>query len=250
MRHQDREVSTIGEFVAALRDTRDLEANRPVWYRGQDNAAWGLVPGIGRPGINVAAELTTIKRFKQSASQYLPQRPADDWEWIFLMQHHRAPTRLLDWSESALVALFFAVHGRNNEDDPAAVWCLDPIEMNKMSGHNRTYELDILAFGIDQVLNDYLPDKINERVQRLLPVAAIGPRNSPRMVAQSGTFTVVHAEATPIESVGTANHVWKFIIPAATKTRFRQELLLLGISEHSLFPDLDRVASLAKGFVT
>lgn len=249
MRHHEKTVINIGQFVGALKDTRDLTSNKPVWYRGQDDASWKLIPGICRPGANAAAEIATIKRFKQSAAPYITQRPSEEWEWIFLMQHHRAPTRLLDWSESALIGLYFAVQNSYFDDKDAVVWCLDPIALNAESGHRKSFELDILAFGVDNALNDYLPENINERVSRLRPIAAIGPRNSARMVAQSGTFTVIHAEPTPIEDVGNKQHIWRFIIPAIHRKEIREELKLLGISEHSVFPDLDRVALLVKGLV-
>ena len=109
MRHADREIRGVGDLISGLKETC---SDGPVWFRGQDRVDWSLIPGVVRPGGNLDAELTTIKRFKQSAAPYLSQRPADDWEWIFLMQHHRAPTRLLDWSESPLVALFFSVWPR------------------------------------------------------------------------------------------------------------------------------------------
>lgn len=224
-----------------------------VWFRGQDRSEWGLIPSIARPGGNLEAELTTIKRFKQSAVAYLAHRPQSgaqgDWEWIFLMQHHRAPTRLLDWSESPLVALFFAIQNPAHDDTTAAIWCLDPIALNKVAGHNRTFAFDILAFGIDPQLDDYLPDRVNEKVSKLNPVAAIGPRNSARMVAQAGTFTVIHAEAMPIETIDEGRAVWRYIIPSEAKSGLREELKILGISNHSLFPDLDRVADLVKGLV-
>ncbi|HEX8240953.1 MAG TPA: FRG domain-containing protein [Allosphingosinicella sp.] len=247
MRHAERAVQTIGEFVVALRDTA---ADGLVWYRGQERSEWPLIPALARHGDALAAELLTIKRFKQNAAPYLPARPASEWEWVFLMQHHRAPTRLLDWTESPLVALFFALWGTANDDADAAVWCLDPVALNRLAGHRRQHARDILAFGIDAPLDDYLPDRVNERVSTLNPIAAIGPRNSARMVAQAGTFTVIHAEAMAIEEVGdNQDHIWKIVVPSAARPLLRAELALLGVHEHSLFPDLDRVAALAKEMI-
>jgi hypothetical protein len=247
MRHQDRKIQTLGDLIAGLRDTATKGL---AWYRGHARLEWKLVPGIARPGGGLEAEFATIKRFKQSAAPYLPSRPLDEWEWVFLMQHHRAPTRLLDWTESPLVALYFALHDTKHDDVDAAIWCLDPCALNRLSGHTPAFELDILAFGVDKQVDEYLPANVNERVSKLKPIAAIGPRNSARMVAQSGAFTVIHAEATAVEDVGDGNHIWRFIIPSGAKAMVREELRLLGISEHSLFPDLDRVALLSKALVS
>jgi hypothetical protein len=247
MRHLDTEIRGVGDLVAAVKATcRD----GLVWFRGQERADWTLIPSVTRPGGNLDAELTTIKRFKQSARPYLPQRPEGDWEWIFLMQHHRAPTRLLDWSESPLVGLFFATHNPEHDAFASAVWCLDPVALNRLAGHHRSFAHDILAFGIDNQLDEYLPDKVNARVTKLNPVAAIGPRNSARMVAQAGTFTVIHAENVAIEAIPPATHVWRFTVPANAKADIREELRLIGITEYSLFPDLDRVALLVKELVS
>jgi hypothetical protein len=246
MRHPDRNLSTISELIAGLRDFVTL--GQPVWYRGQTSATWKLVPAIGRNPDHVKAELTIIKLFKQNARPHLPDYPKSEWEWVFLMQHHRAPTRLLDWSESPLVGLYFALWdqlGKHDGED-AALWFLDPIALNRQSGHRRAFDHDILAFDVDGNLDQYLPEQVSARAVDLDPVAAIGPRNSHRMVAQAGTFTIMHARPTPVEEVADSQHIWRMIIPAAAKPELRTELALLGISEFALFPDLDRVAGVAR----
>lgn len=244
MRHQDRNIRSIGDFITALRDTGD---NGLVWFRGQTNVAWPLLPNIARPIEGypqgpMDQELPAIKRFKQNADAFLARLPRDDWEWIFLMQHHRGLTRLLDWTESPLVALYFAL-GAGSEEADGVVWCLDPMELNTKSGHRRRFERDILAFGIDEVLNGYLPDRVGDaRGAELMPVAAIGPRNSTRMIAQSGTFTIMHSQRMAVEDVPGQNHVWRLVIPAAQKVNLRSELRLLGFNKFMLFPDLETLA--------
>lgn len=57
----------------------------------------------------------------------IPNRDETD-QWLFLAQHFGLPTRLLDWTESLLAALYFALKAK----DPV-VWMLDPIELNNLS---------------------------------------------------------------------------------------------------------------------
>jgi hypothetical protein len=218
-----------------------------VWFRGQTKIEWPLLPNIARPVDGypdgpMDQELPAIKRFKQNADAFLARIPSDDWEWIFLMQHHRGLTRLLDWTESPLVALYFAL-GEDDDETDAVIWCLDPMELNRKAGHHRRFDRDILAFGIDEVLDAYLPDRVGDgRGAEMPPVAAIGPRNSRRMIAQSGTFTIMHNQRVAIEDVGNRDHVWRLVIPAAQKENLRSELRLLGFNEFLLFPELETLA--------
>lgn len=243
MRHEDNSIRSIGEFVSSLRLTA---SDGLVWFRGQTDLNWSLLPNVARPAHIrdrlMDQELAAIKRFKQNADAFLHRVPRDEWEWIFLMQHHRGLTRLLDWTESPLVALYFALHGANDEAD-GVVWCLDPMELNQCSGHRRRFERDVLAFGIDEVLDSYLPERVgDDRGAQMQPVAAIGPRNSRRMIAQSGTFTIMHRNVVAIEAVGEARHVWRLVVPATHKAALRDELQLLGFNEFLLFPDLETLA--------
>jgi hypothetical protein len=77
-------------------------------------------------------------------------------------------------------------------------------------------------------------------------MAAIAPRNSPRMQSQQGVFTICHRENIPLENVGAAgnprDHIWKYIIPAVSKQTFKKELKWLGINRFQLFPELESLS--------
>ncbi len=243
MKHDDRTVKTVGEYISNLRDTT---ADQLVWFRGQKSSKWCLLPNIARkseayPEGMLDHEIPAVKRFKQNADAFLTRLPTDEWGWIFLMQHHRGLTRLLDWSESPLVALYFAISGGGDDQD-GVVWCLDPMALNTHSGHRRTNKKDVLAFGVDDALNNYLPERATNNGAEMQPIAAIGPRNSRRMIAQSGTFTIMHHSIMAVEDVGDKNHVWRLVIRAADKASLRQELKLLGFNEFMLFPDLETLS--------
>jgi len=154
------------------------------------------------------------------------------------MQHYRVPTRLLDWTESPLVGLYFAVSGEFTEE--AALWCLDPLKLNKEARLKFSFDLELPAFGSDdKVLDSYLPDHLEAGVSELFPIAAIGQRNSRRMITQAGTFSINHLKHNPIEEIGEKKHVWRYIIPPNAKTDIMTELEYLGYSELMLFPEVD-----------
>ena len=78
------------------------------WFRGPSNAAWSLRPGLYRRPPwkrNIRILEDEIRQeFAVRAPSLGPERPQNPWDWYFLMQHSGAPTRLLDWTESALIA--------------------------------------------------------------------------------------------------------------------------------------------------
>jgi hypothetical protein len=244
MRYTDLRITTIGNLVDALnRHLQGLDV--PVWYRGQSKSQWQLVPKLLR-GPRDQSESFLINRFKQNATLLLPKHPKNEFEWLFLMQHHSVSTRLLDWSESPLVALYFAV--KELEHDEGALWVLLPTILNQKSNYVPDYPKEVPSFD-DELLQNFLPNAIAaEHRSRLYPLAAIAPRNSSRMQAQQGVFTISHRENTPIEDVGAVgaprDHVWRYPIPAAAKASLLRELKVLGFSSFQLFPELDSLASI------
>lgn len=237
MLHVDREIRSISELLTFLKT--DLPTDQPTWFRGQANAAWQLQPSLARRADALKKEKMLIKRFVQTASPYLTDNfPKTTWDWIFLMQHHRVPTRLLDWTESPLVGLYFAVSGEPT--DAASLWCLDPLKLNKEARLKFSFDLELPAFGSDdKFLDNYLPDQLEAGVSELFPIAAIGQRNSRRMIAQAGTFTINHLKHNPIEEIGEQKHIWRYIVPPDAKQEILTELEYLGYSEMRMFPEVD-----------
>jgi hypothetical protein len=242
MRYQESEITSIGSFVEKLKGHAG-ELDSPIWYRGQANASWSLVPRILRENQS-ASESYYLNRFKQDASLLLSNQPKSEFEWLFLLQHYGLPTRLLDWSESPLTALYFATTDENNANHDGALWVLLPTELNKVSRFKPAFEFEVPSFE-DEQLKNYQPSVISaESRTELDPMAAIAPRNSPRMQSQQGVFTICHRGTMAIENVGNnpRNHVWKYTIPATSKTAFVEELKWLGVNRFQLFPELESLS--------
>lgn len=161
------------------------------------------------------------------------------------MQHHSMPTRLLDWTESPLVGLYFAV--MENDASEGSLWVLLPTVLNEKSNYRPDYPFEIPSFE-DEDLKNYLPETVaSEHRSRLFPMAAIAPRNSPRMQSQQGVFTIGHRDNTPVEDAGAAgaarDHVWRYLIQPTAKANICAELKVLGITRFQLFPELDSLAA-------
>lgn len=243
MRYKDRTIRSVADVLQAL-NTQAGQAP-PVWFRGQSMSKWGLIPSLARKVSHLKAENALLKRFMQNAVPHMIKPIImEEWEWMFLMQHHRAPTRLLDWSESPLPALFFAVTA--NPKAEGSLWCLDPVALNREAKLKFEFEWEIPAFGRDKVMASYLPSLVHEGTAVLNPVAIVGPRNTARMAAQLGTFTINHRAHDPIEKIGARNHVWRWRIPIGAKKRIAKELNHLGITPLTLFPELDKVADISR----
>ncbi len=239
-----KEINSISELLKNLVD--DLGSyDEDIWFRGQFDFNWKLCPGIFRFTLG-PSESNLLTRFKQSASLLLETSPKDNFDWLFLMQHYGVPTRLLDWSESPLTALYFAIEDESFDDIDGALWLLKPIELNKIAKISSEEKNYIPSFD-DEYLRNYDINNMNSnRMIAFSPVATIATRNNARIQAQLGVFTIHHLDKNPIEHFCQNNEIIKYSIPSISKQKLRKELELLSVNKFSLFPEISSIGDILK----
>lgn len=220
----------------------------PYLFRGQADASWSLEPSLTRmmPGASdvevCGLEAQLLDEFKIHASGHVPAHYfgviEDALGWWSLMQHYRAPTRLLDWTSSPYVAAYFAADDHWTRD--AAIWLYHPQSL--AAGMNAKYpSFDINKVGgIEDLLDPSAPPQLTE-YRRI--------RNTERMLAQQGYFTICRlptSDHAMIMSEHMNNNdgqirLLKIVIPAFLKADFLLRLRRMNIASNSLFPGIDGV---------
>ena len=231
-------VKDIASFMSAIVHVSRQFNNTRAWWRGQRDASWKLMPSLYRLGFE-EKEVNLNGRFRLMAKARKGEVPSntDPLAWLFLMQHYRLPTRLLDWSQSPLVALYFAIE--KPDDSDAAMWALSPTDLNNleaqipsicMPGSDIIGQLGVQAFRPPS-------EKRDSRIISVLTEEA-----DPRQMVQQSAFTL-HGRGNPLDQRDEANKfLVKVRIPAKAKAGLREAIALLGISRASLFPDLENLA--------
>lgn len=239
-----RDINSFIELIEMLeKDFGDYGGS--IWYRGQTKSSHSLLPSYLR--IEHSTEKTLLSAFKQNATMLTDKQPSNSFDWMFVMQHYGIPTRLLDWSESPLVALYFALQkSKDNNESDAVIWALKPTELNKNAGIDEEKE-DFFIPSFDyQVINGYSIESISDTPAKLNPVAVIATRNNPRIQAQMGVFTIHHKNKISIEDIGDKSHIIKYVIKKEAKPSILKQIELFGITKFQLFPELSSIESMMK----
>ncbi len=229
------------------------------WFRGHSRIVGELTPGIFRKGYDSPLrsrrdiEFDLITKFKLNAPSLESNLPDDNdhVSWLFLMQHHSLPTRLLDWTESILIALYFAVS--ENKSSDGELWAMYPDALNELSGFfgRALPKTRILRYLASEPMRN--PEELKEELRLNYtpnyPIAIQPSMNFSRMVSQLSVFTI-HPEPSPnctiTDLLQEEENLVRYIIPANCKHKLLQDLAALGITPRTLRPDLDSLSATLK----
>lgn len=233
-------IRRLTDFITLIeRLVTEWGGSPPFWFRGQAQADWRLEPKLFR--FERPDETALRIDFRRLGMEMITgSKPVDHWEWYFLAQHFGTPTRLLDWTESALFALYFAVRHRNSGDHRgnAAVWLLDPKWLNEKAG----IRPNLLIPGNE--IDSWLPQDERGKVKAISPIAVAPPHVDRRVAAQRSQFVLFGLNPAGLSDLVSVHdsRLKRIEIEGRAASNLFEELTLCGIYETTLFPDLEALA--------
>ena len=219
-------------FVEMLKEQNETKGNNAeLLFRGQ-GLDKPLIPKIGRLQLRIKTngiiktEKLILDEFRRGILPLTEFKPENNWDLLALAQHHGLPTRLLDWSYSALIALWFAIDSAPRCDkkgipQDGVVW--------------------ILAADVDDFRTDTTTaDPLDNNITKIFRSNVI----SRRISAQSGVFTVhkIMKDNRLIRfesNKNFKNKLTKLLIKGDNFAKLRKQLSMLGIHYASIYPDIN-----------
>ncbi|WPZ02536.1 FRG domain-containing protein [Idiomarina sp. OXR-189] len=256
-------ISTIEDYISETGKHED------VWFRGVSSKSYSPKPKVHWAGISRDLEDDLVYNFLKDHFKYHSPKNDNPWYLYSLMQHHGLPTRLLDWTKSPLVALYFALTQPEEKKHNPRVWLLNPYRLNStVLGYERVYcpsqsnlryiktknyfctkELELKPYKADVsiklLFDSYLPaNLVSDEVHRRLdfPIAIDTIPLDARMSAQQSVFTI-HGKDSFDLAKHSSDHLIDYIdIDYSAKEKILQQLFKLGFNEDSIYCTLDSLA--------
>jgi hypothetical protein len=224
------EIDSIEDYLKLVKErkTRQIKGgySEDFCFRGQVTDS-PLLPKICR--LKARGEILDVERkllgeFKRTNPLLIEQlRAMDDWDYLTLGQHFGLPTRLLDWTDNALTALWFATAnaGEPPLNNYAIVWLLMPDTDDFAIDMEQTHPFDVCETKMIR------PRIIKQRINN-----------------QSGMFSVLSTadlkeKRNMDESGAYQQKLVKIKVPQRAFTEIRNDLNTVGVNAFSIFPELE-----------
>jgi len=218
------------------------------WFRGESGIGPVLRPKIA--DYTASQENHLVQSFRRKAGGLANTPPRSETDlWLFLAQHYGVPTRLLDWTEGGLLALYFATNQRRPSP---RVYMLNPHRLNELAmGCASDYLNYPLSWGDDKpgYENIALAWQGRDSLRGFpLPIAIPATYQDHRMIAQRSCFTVHGSSLEPIPDIlrkkgfDPEECLIEYRVDDGRIESLMKELHVLGVTSASIFPDLDHLA--------
>ena len=236
-------VTSMSQFVELVAKEKEAEENKgngaDFIFRGQDNSD-PLHPRLQREvGIENRAntEQMILREFKRTSIALTGHAPMTEWDLIAIAQHHGLPTRMLDWTYSALAALWFAVE--HQKDQPAEVWLLKTMVSDFVTKEEEEGIEEKIESGKKKVMKKSTLSPFTLTSTKIYRPRFVNPRIS----AQQGLFTVHRLQESglfrSIERIpGMKGRLVRFIFAPENFHLILHHLHVCGVNRFLLFPDL------------
>lgn len=256
--------------IHRIRDEWDVPSHKELWFRAEDEehsktclqpSLYRVRDGGSRKPVSdlLLLEGDLYDEFTRCAPQLANLKYEDDeWDPYFLMQHHGVPTRLLDWTDGALIALHFAIRNKSAPFKSGSIihvldasWLTDQLKnhadrkdaqvrwkkFNKQHPHD-TYEddWDRLYLPLDE---DDLKDPLLATPET--PLLWDSPHVSRRVAAQRSRFMIFGTDPFWVAKLSDEKNsrLLSIKIAANSIAEIKQGLRDAGITESVIYPDLD-----------
>lgn len=182
-------IKSITEYIQLVCDKKsDIEKNcfwkdEELLFRGQSDKNYELLPSIGRDRRH-ATNYTIFNEERnliEMAKYKLPDMFGQDLspiELLALLQHHGIPTRLLDITENALVALYFACNKNDDKDGEVIVF--------------KNKNTDVVNYPVVNAIADSY--RFSQGTWKPLSLFYGDVKNQPYFLEQKQTLEIVHKD--------------------------------------------------------
>lgn len=204
-------------------------------FRGLSNASYHLTTSLARNGGD---ELSLLRNF----AKYSALEGASVWKQMVIGQHHGLPTRLLDWSLSPLVALYFAISEKNPEDiykHDCTVWQIDVDEVNSLLPvkYQAMFDKNAKFLTLQKLKNRHIKLRNIDEDQAVILLEP--PAIDARIINQYSFFSIVPSSLEMETFLSSTKNTVKYIISKHIRREIRKMLDKLNISERTMLPGLD-----------